>query len=291
MIDIIIIQALFGLSMIAQKQLISYGAPFFLVGIRLFLGGGVQLIYHYMREKKLFYRHQSSEIVSLVQLIFFGVYAKYMLRTWSLHFMSTAHIALFLHGTPLVAALMTFVVLGKKSSCGQFCGMLMGFLGMCMLGKASYLAKIDSFLVFPELSLLCAILSHCYGLILMRQLFVLQKLPSYYINGVRMIGGGFLCLVTGWFFKEDITLTYKMSTVAGVIMVTFLSNGICHNWYCHLMKKYSITFLVFADFLSTVFIVLFNLFFFNEVISLSIFVAGLFVAVGLYMFYYYEQAA
>jgi len=71
-------------------------------------------------------------------------------------------------------------------------------------------------------------------------------------------------------------------------VLIILSNIICHNWHLRLLKKYSATFLTFADFLGPLFVSLYGWIFFHEVMRWHYGISAVCVFIGLYLFYYDE---
>ena len=49
---------------------------------------------------------------------------------------------------------------------------------------------------------------------------------------------------------QEVFLKFSVSFAVGFILLIILSNVICHNLYFQLLKTYSVTFLLFTDFIS-----------------------------------------
>jgi len=288
MVDIIILQALFGTSIPISKKLLAYCAPFFLAGSRLFLAGIILIAYNQFYKKRtiLFDAHH---LLLYFQLIFFGVYIKYMLRYWSLQYLAASKMAFFFNITPFIAAIFSFFAFNEKITLKQLLGMIIGCLGIVPIlyttTTGEQLVGELFFISIPELVLLLAIISHCYGMIVARKLVKESNQRVSLTNGIRMLGGGFLCLLTAIIIEGPFPITQVVPFSIGIVGLIIISNIICHGWYLQLLKTYSVTFLSLADFLNPLFAAWYGWFFLHETITWHYGVSVILVFFGLYIFY------
>ena len=288
MIDIVVLQALFGTSIPISKILLSYCAPFFLAGSRLFLAGLVLLVYNQFYKKRAIV-FDTHHLLLYFQIMFFGVYAKYMLRYWSLQYLTAIKMSFIFNVTPFVAAILSFFAFREKITFKQLLGMIVGCLGILPIllttTTSEQLMGEMLFVSVPELVLLLAIIAHCYGMIIARKLIRESNQPVSLTNGIRMIGGGFLCLLTAIVIEGPFPVTQVVPFTTGIIVLIIISNIICHGWYLQLLKTYSVTFLSFTDFLSPLFTAFYGWLFLHEIVTWHYALSAVLVFVGLYIFY------
>ena len=155
----------------------------------------------------------------------------------------------------------------------------------------------------------CSILaigSAAYGWIIMKQLVTKQGYEPGMVNGIGMLGGEFLALITAmtWEGSQPLALmSYPQDRIglwlmaylgswtpvamgAGcLIALIIIANFIGYNLYGYLLKTYSATLLSFAGFVTPFFAVIFGWVFLFEVPTVPFFLSlGLTIS-SLYLFY------
>ena len=292
MLSIIIMDALFGLSLPISKVLLTYAPPFFLSGIRMFIAGIILLTFNYMRPTNATKANTTLKMAHLwlyAQIIFFGVYLKYILRYWSLNHMSSTKMGFLLNMSPFVAAFFSYLWSNEQLTKKQWIGMLIGFLGLMpvLLVKSKGEAFFGEFcyISWPELAVIAAVASHCYGMIIARTLIKQNNYSSSMTNGIRMFGGGILALLTAFCFEGFFPVTDVVPFAGWLALLLVLSNIVCHNMYLQLLRRYSVTFISFTDFLIPLFTAFYGWAFLHESITWHYVVSTPLVFAGLYLFY------
>src|SRR4051812_15150275 len=87
---ILLLHILFASTFTSGKFLSSQTSPVFLTGLRMFLGGIIVLVYLLIRSRKKEILFDWADWKSFAQIIFFGVYANYILRFWALAYLSSS---------------------------------------------------------------------------------------------------------------------------------------------------------------------------------------------------------
>jgi drug/metabolite transporter (DMT)-like permease len=287
MLQIILLHALFGSSIPMSKFLLSMISPIWLTGIRMSLAGVILLGYN--RIQKTHFTLDKKHWLYYVQIIFFGVYLKYVLRNWGLMHMSAAKMSFLLNISPFFAALFSYFAFNELLSKKQWGGLILGFLGIVPLLLLSSPAEklMGELLVlsWPECAILFAVASHTYSIIVMRKLVRDNNYSAGMTNGIRMFGGGLLALVTAFMVEGSLVVQSPVTFCWWLAILIIVSNIMCHNFYIHLLKHYSATFLSFTDFLSPLFTAVYGWLFFNELITWHYYVSGIAIMVGLFLFY------
>ncbi len=292
MFSVIAMDALFGLSLPISKILLQYAPPFFLSGIRMFIAGIILLAFNYFRgssKTKANTQLKTAHIYLYAQIIFFGVYLKYILRYWGLSHMSSIKLSFLLNMSPFMAAFFSYLAFSEKLTKKQWIGILIGFLGLIpvLLVKSGGEATWGElfFISWPEIAIIAAVASHCYGMIIARKLIKHNNYSSSMTNGIRMFGGGVLALLTAFMFEGFFPVTDVVPFAGWLALLLVLSNIICHNMYLQLLRKYSVTFLSFTDFLIPLFTAFYGWAFLHEAITWHYVVSTPLVFAGLYLFY------
>ena len=287
MFDIIALHALFGSSIPISKFLLRFVPPIFLTGIRMFLAGLLLVGFNLLRKKNLM--GMSRQVWwQYLQIIVVGVYLKYILRTWGLAYMPAVKMAFLLNIAPFVSAYFSYLAFKETLTRKQWLGIFVGILGSVPILITSSAAELKwgelFYISWPELAIIVGVMAHCYGLIISRTLVREHEHPVSLTNGVRMLGGGILALITA-FFVEPFHISDPEQFWGWLAILIVVSNIICHNLYLRLLKRYTVTFISFTDFLSPLFIALYSWAFLHEAITWHYFASGAIVLIGLYLFY------
>ena len=287
MIDIIALHALFGTSIPMSKKLLTLTSPILLTGIRMSIAGALLMFFDmYWRKKSI--GIQSKLWSYYAQIIVIGVYFRYILRYWGLQHMPAIKMGFLVSSTPFLAALFSYMFFNERLTKKQWLGLgigLLGYIPIVMTRSASEAQFGELFFIsWPELALLVSVVAQCYYMTISRRLVREHNHSASLTNGIRMFGGGVLALFTA-FIIEPIGIANVPTFIGWLAVLIVLSNLICHNYYIHLLKYYSITFLSFTDFLIPIFIGLYSWLFLNEVITWHYLVGAVGIVGGLYLFY------
>lgn len=294
---IILMYALFSSSFSVGKVLLTYAPPIFLVGIRMILAGSILLAYYLFWLKHPINIKQKHYGLYL-QIILLGIYAAYIFRFFGLKYLTSSKTAFLFNSSPFFTALYSHMVFGDKITKRQWIGLFIGFLGLIPILISS--SPIEQewgeffFISWPELSILCAVALHAYSWIVVRKLVRDKAHTPMMVNGITMLGGGLLALVTAPFVENFALIIQPLTQVTfweWLFFIIIVSNVICSNLYGHLLKKYSTTFLSFCGFLVPIFAALYGWGLLGEKISWHFYASCIIVFIGLYLFYKDELKA
>lgn len=206
--------------------------------------------------------------------------------------MSIIKMAFMFNCTPLIAAALSFLLCDERISYPQLLGMLLGFMGLIPLlwikSEAGYNGGELFCISLPDGALLLAIVAHCYGMQIARTLIRDQQQSASLINGLRMLGGGILCMLTAFWTEGLFPITQPVPFVFGLFFLVASTNIFCHGWYLGLLQTHSVTLLALADFLEPFFTACYGWLFFGEKVTWHYFLSTVLALIGLYLFYHAE---
>ncbi len=302
MILVLLLYVLFASTFTFGKAVLSYIQPMMFIGIRMTLAGIILLGYQYFFNRR-HWRYEKKDAISLAQVAFFLMFISFIAEFWSMQYVSAAKTCLIYNLSPFVTALLAYWILSETLTRKQWIGLCIGVLGFLPIllnqSRPEMLTSHIWFLSMPEIVLLVAVVSACYGWITTKHLVVVRGYSTIMVNGISMFFGGILALIAGLIFEKapwvisaespDLGLTPFMYAILAVlgytVLLIIIANVICFNLYSALLRRYSATFISFAGFTTPLFAALFDLLYFKETVSLNFFATIGFVAVGIYIFY------
>jgi len=285
---IIFLQALFATSFPMGKYLLQFAPPFFLSGARMFIAGGILLIYQYFLPSREF-KVKRKHLFMFAQITFLGMYVTYALRLYALDVLPVWKVSFFYNLSPFLSAFYAYLLFNERLSTKQWIGLSIGLLGMMptLISKSASEATLNEFFYVStyELFLFISVSLHCYSWLLIQKLVHHKNYDTSIVNGVCMASAGFLSLMTSYAIEGPAPVYDPSAFCKGLFFMVFVSNILCHNIYAGLLRKYSATFMSFTSFLSPLFAALYAWAFFNETITWHFYISIAIVLIGLYLFY------
>lgn len=263
-----------------------YAKPFFVVGVRMVIAGLLLYCYHLWSTKQ-WRCIAKKDIFLFVQIILFHVYFAYILDLWSLQYLTSSQSSFIYNVSPFIAALLSYFCFSEKMTWKKWLGLSIGFVGLLPEMISTSKAHVAA---VPVVALLCGVGSAAYGWILMRTLVKERGYSPIIVNGIGMLGGGVLALITsigfdGW---SGTLVSNLWMFVQLITLIIIVANLIFYNFYGYLLKKYTATFLSFAGLTCPLFAALFGWLFLGETVNYTFFVSLIVVSCGLYLFYQEE---
>lgn len=289
---IVLLHALFGISMPISKVLLAQASPLFLTGVRMGIAGCLLLLYEKLKNRKQIEFH-FDHIIIFGQVIVFGIFASYALRFYSLQYLPAGKVSFLLNFSPLLSSLYAYVVFSEKMTKKQWVGLVLGFVGMVpmLLASSKEEAQLTEFyfISLPEFLIIVSAALHTYSYILIQKLVRDYGYSPALVNGVTMGLGGSLALFVSFGVEKTPYHSLNMHFVWLLSFLIITSNIICHTLYAQLLKKYSATFLSFSGFLSPLFSIFYGWSFLHESVTWHFYVSTIIVMIGLYLFYQDEK--
>ena len=175
----------------------------------------------------------------------------------------------------------------------KWIGMLIGFTGfipvLTLQTGSEHLLKSFFLFSWPELAVMGAAIASVYGWVLLRLLVKNNQLSPLVANGFSMLIGGGMALTHSYFLDDwgplPIIAGGVIPFIQGTLILTFISNIICYNFYGYLLRKYTATFLSFVGLLSPIFASITGWLFLGEALSPVILLSTSIVILGLWIVY------
>lgn len=285
---VILLYALFGSSFPISKMLLAYTTPIFFLGSRMSTAGLFLILYQYVRNKQKLYIHK-EHLFYFAQLIVVGMYLNYLLRFWALSQLPSTKVAFIFNFSPFFSALYSYFLFNERISRTQWFGLTVGFIGLIPIMMTTTFAEqqLGEFLhiSWPEFAALASVALHSYCWIIVRTLVREKHYTPMMVNGVGMISGGIIALITSYYYDGFFPVSEPLLYAKWFIIIVVISNIICHNLYAYLLRHYTATFMSFAGFLGPIFSLLYAWGLLNETITWHFFISGILVFTGLYLFY------
>lgn len=285
---IVLAYAILASAFTVAKTVLFYAKPFFVIGIRMTLAGTILLSFQYLvRRKRII--PKSEDISLFFKVSLFHVYFAFLLEFWALQKMDSSKVTLIYSITPFIAVALSYFLLSERLSRKKFGGMLLGFIGLLPIlvlqhnpYEGGEFLKISS----REIVLLLAVISAAYAWFDVKRL-IQRNYTLVMINGVAMFVGGVLALVTSGIIEgfSPSPIFEFWPFIGWLLLLIFLSNVVFYNLFGWLLKRYTITFLTFAGFLSPTFGAFYGWLFLGEVITWHYFLSLSVIAIAFYLFY------
>jgi drug/metabolite transporter (DMT)-like permease len=285
---VIFLYALFGSSFPISKLLLGYTTPIFFLGSRMTVAGLFLIAYQYIRDKHKLLIHREHYLY-FAQLIIIGMYLNYLLRFWALSQLPAAKVSFLFNASPFFSAFYSYLLFDERISRVQWLGLFFGFVGLIPIMMTTSLAEQQLgeffFMSWQEIAALGSVALHSYCWIVIRTLVKEKGYTPMTVNGIGMVSGGLIALVTSYYFDGFFPVSEPLTYAKWFVVVVIISNIICHNLYAYLLRHYTATFMSFAGFLGPLFSTLYAWGLLNEKITWHFFLSGILVFIGLYLFY------
>ncbi len=281
--------AVIALTFILAKNTLCYAKPFFLIGVRMLLAGGLLLGYQRLFRAKHFTIHKGDHWL-FFKVALFHIYFSFTLEFFSLQYLSSLKTTMIFSSTPFISAILAHFLLQERLTKKKIFGICCGLVGLVpvLIAQASgseaacrELLKIS----FPEVILFLAVISAAYAWFLVMELMN-KGYELSMINGVAMVVGGALSFLTAWCVEGlQAPVTQWLPFIGWLTLLIIAANFIVYNLYGFLLRRHSIVLISFAGWLCPSFATLYEWLFLSGQITWHYGVSLIFVVLGLYLFY------
>ncbi len=288
MLSVCILRAIFASSFIVGKHSLYLIRPIFLVGSRMSICGALLLCWYLAHHKSI--RIKRQHIGIFFQVALFKVYLTYVFDIMAAQYVSSHKWALIYACSPFVTALLSWFFLNEKFGRFKLMGLSFGILGflpiLFITNGAEAGTKAIQFI--PELVMVMAMMSYCYGWIVTKKL--VDEYEGVLINGVSLFLGGAGALITSMFVEPSGVLPHCTGQQFIVwSMLGVITTIVGYQLYVVLLRRYSPTLLSFAGLLDPILVAFFGWFAYSRHISWYFLYSIVLLSIGLSIFYRAEQ--
>lgn len=283
MILVIILYALFALTFAVAKKALLCSSPLLLTWARTGISALCLLPIHYFINRKF-------EKFNAQDLLYLSTYTVTILITilganYALVHIPSAKVALIYTFSPLITALISYIVFRTKLTYYQIWGLLLGLIGILAIIFSGNQTIDLSWQApnLPELSLLIAITAYAGSWFLVKPLVTTSRHSAIYINGLTSGICSIACYLFIYFNHISIPMNSEFwywATAQAIV-----SSVICYSLYMYLLNYYSANFLSFAYFIEPFFAAIYGWLLLGEVPSTNFWVASILITLGLILFY------
>ncbi len=273
------------------KKLLEFSPPVFLTGTRMLLGAAFLFTFMALFQRKSFQKISLKSWMALSLLGFFSIFLTNILEFWSLQHLSSAKTCFLYSLSPFLTAILSYFHFKEKMTPKKWMGITIGIFGFIPVLLARDDGKFGSLfsISIPEIAMFGAVFFAVYGWIVLRILVKDEQISPPMANGISMLIGGVLSILTSFFVDIWNPLPIQGGSIGSfsalLILLTILSNIICYNLYGYLLKKYTATLLSFFGLLSPIFTSIHGYFILGEPISPIILLSTGIVFLGLRLVY------
>lgn len=253
------------------------------------MAGTMLLGYQLYKKPKILQSIKPSDYRLFFTTALFHIYFAFILEFWALQYISALKTVLIYSLTPFISAILSYVLLDHKLTLLKVTGVMIGTIGLIPIllsqttGEQGFATLF--YLSLPEVVLLGAVFCAAYAWFRVKNLMD-KGYHFALINGITMLIGGILSLVTSSIFEGFTSaVTDWQNFLFWVLLLVIFANGIFYNMYGWLLNRYSITFISFAGFLCPTFATLFEWLFMSGIVTWHYLFCLVFVTGGLYLFY------
>ena len=311
MFKIVLLYGALAATIPLAKATLLYVTPFLCIGVRMILGGLLLLGMHRLNGGRVTVARKHWSLFGLIAL--FHIFLSFTAEFWALQYVSSVKDALFFNLSPFITALLALLFLGEKITFLQVCGMTVataGIIPMVLADSGSeQVLGWNGFVSLPEIALFIAVVSACYGWILVSKAHNTHGYPVFLINGICMFMGGVgsfvlslivdgvpiircpdmgsIALFDRWCIGSFGCLWGSLLVFLCYIVLQILfANIIYFNLYAALLRTYSVTLLSLCGFMTPILAGLIGWLLFGEQIPSGFMLATISITVGLYLFDY-----
>lgn len=288
---VIALQALYGTTLTASKILVSFAAPVLIIAIRMITSGSLLLTYQAYKKHTLL---NLEKIVwfYILQFALFNIYLPYVLRYWSLQYLSVSKTALFFYLTPLVSYALSCLV-GIQASCKRkWLGIAISFIGflptLLISSSTENIGGAIGFISLPEMAMFIAIIAQSYSWIVMQKI-AKSHVNTTTVNGLSMLIGGLLALATSIILNNDFTIQAPWEFLGWLAFVIIVTNFIFYNAQAILLKHFSATIIALTGLCAPLIATLTSAMILNEPITWQFWFSSITLGLGVYIFYKTEN--
>jgi drug/metabolite transporter (DMT)-like permease len=253
------VNALFALTYPFLAYLLTLATPLTIITIRMFISGIILILFQCFNDIKSL-KIKNKDLFIFIITCILHMYVGFVMETFALQRLSGIQVSIFYLISPLVSAFIGYFfnkeVLNKTQIICIFLGIFIALFTIINFDlKNIYFSKK---LFIPYLQLFICIFSTTFAWYKIKN-FLDDGYSLITINGYAAIISSILSYITHYFYEGHFALNCidYSSFFKVILLLIFVSNVFAYNFYFYLLKKYTITTIVLAEFLAPCFSALF----------------------------------
>ena len=289
---LIALHAIFASSYSISKTALIYVEPIFFIATRMICSGLVLIAYQcFIRREKLAFKREHFWL--FFQLTFFMFYLAYVLDYAVVEYVDSSKWALLYTLSPIFVGIFSYFFLSERLTSKKVLGLFIGLIGIIpiVLKKTGQEGILGSFLgfSFSELFIITSVILYSYGWVVARKLVKYEGYSAIHVNGITMLAGGTMALITSPFIDtwspSPIKNSYAFLSFLGLSVVITTFSYMAIGYF---MRIYTITFLRLLVFVNPLYVALYGWLFLGETVTWYFFVSMAITFMGIYLFYQEE---
>ena len=256
----------------------------------MLIAGVILLSYHYFTNGRRL-SVTKGQLYYIFFVAVFGIYLTNACEFWGLKYVSAGKTCLICCFYPIVTALIAWLsgkeVLTTKKIIGLLIGML-GFIPVLMIeGTFEELSGTCWWLSYAELALIFSTFATALGWIFSRHAIKELQLNVVLLNGASMSIGGIMALVHSYAAEcwDPLPIYNMRSFLLWLMVIIFCSNIVSYNLHGFLLKKFTATYISFANLIDPLFASIFGWLILGEVLHYQFWLSFIFVVFGSSLYY------
>ncbi len=294
MILIIVMYAISATTFLLAKQLLIYGSPLFLVGLRTLIAGLFFLAALVLTTKNLLASIKKF-FMPCVSIALYSFLVSNSLKFWALQDLSVTNAALISVTEPVFALVIAYFLfhetMSSKKWIGMICCMGSGFL-LAANGLVRAQPPALNFWSVPTLAMLGAVAASVYGALLMRKLIKYNHASPVLVNGLSMAVAGISALLASVCLEApfcNVSAETIVSFAGNLLLLVLISNIIAYSIYGYLLKRYSVLLISCGSFIKPLVVIGYKAVFLHEAVPWYTGYCGLLLSAGLAIVYSDER--
>lgn len=288
---LLLINSLFALTYIIIEYTLHFINPLILLMLRMNFSGLFLLLFQFIKNPKLLIINKKDYIYIFITCIL-HMYVNFLSETYALQKLSSIMVSIFYLLSPVFSAIIDYIITKNKLKKQQIIIIIIGtLLSIYMIYLNTNIYQPLDKAILPYLLLLISIISST--LAWYRINFILKQGYSLItINGYASIISGIIFSITTYhdnLINTIINISNFKYIMSLIIILTIISNIFCYNLYSKLLKKYSITTILFAELLCPCFTAYYQWIFFNIAPKINHFIFFILFMLCIIIFNYYDK--
>jgi len=293
MILLVILNIVYAWMFIISKFALTTSQPIFMTAVRMMIGGIVSLgVYAYQSWSWNDIKNIPKNSWGLIGLLSLtNIYFCNAFEFWGLQYLSAGKSAFIYNLGPFFSAFLAYFLFSERMTLYKWIGLTLGFIGFLpiFIEPCQALDVTTTFWIFSlaEIALLIAAMATVIGWTTMKILLQKTKFSLFFLNGVSMLLGGFICFGHAFLFEAQPFVVQGLggNFIGYAFLMAFSQNIIAYNLHAFLLSKYTTTFITFCCFVSSLLAAFFGVLFLDETISIYFVISVILVLIGLIIFY------